>query len=189
MKKSIGLILALFITLMLSGQETGIRKVPKQYSLETGYRRVTGTEFGNSSTNGYTVLFDYAWQLSGLNGTKASYITVPLSYTRMMPDSDTAASVRVIGYGWTVRHELRKHSDSWVPFLGYSLMLNNYSEAGTDGRVFGHQTGFTLGLNHYGSSRFVPYLQINYSMTNYPEWGVKGSRKYNFIEAKIGIRL
>lgn len=173
----------------LSAQENQMRKVPKQMSFEAGYRYITGTEFPNSATHGYTVLFDYGWQLSGLNGTRSGYITVPLGITQMYPDSDSSSAVRIISYGWTTRHELKPKSKGWVPYVGYALMLNNYSEKGTEGRIFGHQTRFSLGLNHYNSSRFDPYVQVDYSMTNYPEWGKKGSRKHNFLELKFGVRI
>jgi hypothetical protein len=68
-------------------------------------------------------------------------------------------------------------------------MLNNYSQKGTEGRVFGHQTRFTLGLNRYTQAKLHPYMQLDYSMTNYPEWGVKGSRRFNFVEVRIGLRI
>jgi hypothetical protein len=134
-------------------------------------------------------LFDYAWQLSGFNGGRASYISVPLGYSIMQPDTDTSRSVRVISYGWTVRHELKPQSKGWVPYLGYALMLNNYAENGISGHQFAHQTRFSFGINHYNSSTIQPYAQLDYSMTYYPQWGVKGSNAYKFVELKIGARF
>lgn len=184
------LIFFISIILPLAGQaqESVLTKAPKQMSLEAGYRRVTSSELSNQASNGYSVLFDYAWQLSGFNGGKASYISVPLGYTQMMADTDTSRSVRVISYGWTVRHELRPQ-DGWVPYLGYALMLNNYAEKGIDGHRFAHQTRFSFGVNQYNSSNFQPYVQLDYTMSFYPEWGVKGSQGYKFVELKIGARF
>lgn len=182
------LVIFMVVPLAAESQETQFRKVPKQISLETGYRRITGSEFSNQASNGFSLLLDYAWQLSGFSGGRASYISVPLGYTYMLADSDTSRSARVISYGWTVRHELRTQN-GWVPYLGYALMLNNYAEAGIDGHRFAHQTRFSLGLNRYGSSDFQPYVQLDYSMTFYPEWGTKGSMGYKFVELKIGARF
>jgi len=175
------------LPVMVQGQESIFKTVPKQISLEAGYRRVSTSELPNKASNGYSLLLDYAWQLSGFTSGRASYISVPLGYTQMMPDSDTSRSVRVISYGWTVRHELRSQN-GWVPYLGYALMLNNYGEKGIEGHQFAHQTRFSLGINHYNSSNFQPYAQLDYSMTYYPQWGTKGSLGYKFVELKIGVR-
>jgi hypothetical protein len=106
----------------------------------------------------------------------------------MMPDTDTSRSARVISYGWTVRHELRPQK-GLVPYLGYGLLLNNYAVKGIDGHTFAHQTRFTLGLNHYNTSSIQPYMQVDYSMTYYPELGLKHSTPYHFVEIKLGARF
>ncbi len=186
--KQIILIVLFGLPFFAQAQENVLTKVPKQMSLEAGYRRITSTEFTNSASNGYSVLFDYAWQLSGFNGGRSSFISVPLGYTQMLADNDSSNSVRVISYGWTVRHELRSQK-GWVPYLGYALMLNNYGEKGIDGHKFAHQTRFAFGLNHYNSSNIQPFAEIDYSMTFYPQWGTKGSLGYKFVELKIGARF
>jgi len=188
--KRFSYLLGLFlIPVSLSAQVPAISKVPKQISFETGFARMAGTEFTNSASNGVSFLFDYAWQLSGLNGRPAAFISVPLGYTQWFPDSDSSVSARVIHYGWTVRHELRPKSAGWVPYLGYGLLLNNYAQKGTEGRIFGHQTQFALGLNRYTQKKLNPYVQLDYSMTNYPQWGVKGSLRFNFVQLKLGLRI
>lgn len=187
MKKIVGFLL-IVVPFISQAQDSIFKTVPKQISLEVGYRRITGSELPNLASNGYSVLLDYAWQLSGFKGGKAAFISVPLGYTRMMPDTDTSRSVRVISYGWTVRHELRKQQ-GWVPFIGYGLMLNNYGEKGIDGHRFAHQTRFAAGLNQYNSSSIQPYVELDYSMTFYPQWGQKGSLGYKFLEIKVGARL
>jgi hypothetical protein len=189
MKKIFYIIALIALPVAVFAQDSSISKVPKQISFEAGYGRMAGTEFTNSASNGFSVLFDYAWQLSGLNGRPAAFISVPLGYTQWMPDNDSAVSARVISYGWTVRHELKSRSAGWVPYLGYGLMLNNYAQKGTEGRIFGHQTRFSLGLNRYTQKKVNPFVQLDYSMTNYPQWGVKGSLRFNFVELKIGVRI
>lgn len=186
--KKIFVFLLIMIPIMASAQDPVFRRVPKQLSLEAGYRRITSSKLTNQASNGYSILFDYAWQLSGFNGGRASFISVPLGYTMMMPDTDTSKSARVISYGWTVRHELRPQK-GLVPYIGYALMLNNYGEDGVPGHKFAHQTRFTAGLNLYGKSSIQPYVQLDYSMTYYPQWGVKGSLGYKFVELKIGARF
>ncbi len=176
------------LPILAQGQDSIMKRVPKQLSLEMGYRRIASSQLTNKASNGYSVLLDYAWQLSGFHGGHASFISVPLGYTQMIPDTDTSHSVRVISYGWTVRHEL-KSQKGWVPFFGYGLMLNNYSEKGVAGHQFAHQTRFALGLNNYNSSNFQPYVELDYSMTYYPQWGTKGSLGYKFMELKIGARF
>lgn len=187
MKRIFALLLIVLPGLVMA-QETMMKTVPKQISLEAGYRRIVGSDLTNQASNGYSALLDYAWQLSGFNGGHASFISVPLGYTHMMPDTDTSRSVRVISYGWTVRHEL-KSQKGYVPYVGYGLMLNNYHENGIDGHSFAHQTRFSLGLNNYNNSSIQPYVQLDYSMTFYPQWGIKSSLAYKFVELKIGARF
>ena len=186
--KKIFAVLLFGLPFVVQAQQQVFKTVPKQISLEAGYRRITSTELTNQASNGYSLLLDYAWQLSGFTGGRASFISVPLGYTGMTADTDTSRSVRVISYGWTVRHELRPQSKGLVPYLGYALMLNNYAEKGLTGHQFAHQTRFSLGINHYNSSGIQPYAQLDYSMTYYPRWGVKGSNGYKFVELKIGVR-
>ena len=176
------------LPLMVNGQEAPFRRVPRQISLDGSYRLVAGSQLPNKATNGYGFMLDYAWQLSGFNGGKAAFISVPLGYSQMLPDNDSMVSARIISYGWTVRHELRKQ-DGLVPYIGYGLLLNNYKESGIDGHRFAHQTRFSVGLNQYGKSSIQPYAELDYSMSYYPQMGVKKSQSYHFVELKIGARF
>jgi hypothetical protein len=186
--KKIVLLLVILLPLSVWGQDSVFRAVPRQISLDFGYRMVSGSELVNKASQGYAVMADYAWQLSGFRpGKKAAFISVPLGYAQMFPDTDTSRGVRVISYGWTVRHELRQQK-GWVPYIGYALMLNNYAEKGIDGHRFAHQTRFAGGVSRYGNSAFQPYAELTYSMTYYPEWGIKGSQGYKFVELKLGVR-
>lgn len=180
------LMLCLLGGLTLQAQK--MDRVPKQYSLEAGYRYVVSSEFTNQATQGYTAVFDYAWQLSGFDKKKASYITVPIGYTVLPADGDGHSTVHILSYGWTVRHELAKDK-ALIPYLGYALLLNQYSEKNYPGKVFGHQTRFTFGANLMTWGNLIPFAKIEYSMTNYPIWGEEGSRRYNFIGVKLGLRF
>lgn len=186
MKKSVVILLTgLLIPVLSIGQI--MDRVPKQYSLEAGYRYVVSSEFENQAPQGYTAIFDYAWQLSGFDKKKASYITVPIGYTVMPGATPSDSRVSIVSYGWTVRHELAKDKNI-IPFLGYALLLNQYHESNYPGRVFGHQTRFAFGANFMQFGKLIPYTKLEYSMTNYPIWGEDGSRRYNFISLKLGIR-
>jgi hypothetical protein len=180
------LILALLFPVFSSAQI--MEKVPKQYSLEGGYRYIISSEFDNQAPSGYTFIFDYAWQLSGFGNKKASYITVPIGYTYMPAGSIDDDPVSIVSYGWTVRHELAKDKKV-IPWMGYALLLNQYREKNYPGKVFGHQTRFALGANWMGMGRVIPFVKLEYSMTNFPIWGQDNSKQYNFIEVKVGLRI
>lgn len=184
------IIFIVLITILVSENSLAqqMEKVPKQYSLEAGYRYILSSEFNNSAPKGYTFIFDYAWQLSGFGEKKASYITVPIGYTIMPAGSSDDDPVRIVSYGWTVRHELAKNK-MFVPWLGYALLLNQYSEETIEGRLFGHQTRFSLGANYMGIEGLIPFAKIEYSLTNFPIWGQSQSKQYNFLEFKLGLRL
>ena len=183
-------IVTILISILFSGLSSAqqMEKVPKQYSLEAGYRYILSSEFNNVAPSGYTFIFYYAWQLSGFGKKKASYISVPIGYTIMPAGSSDDDQVRVVSYGWTVRHELAKDK-KFVPWMGYALLLNQYSEETVEGRLFGHQTRFSLGTNYMGFDRLIPFAKIEYSLTNFPIWGQDQSKQYNFFEFKLGIRL
>lgn len=168
------------------GQE--MDRVPKQFSFEAGYRYVVSSEFTNQAPQGFTFIFDYAWQLSGFHKKKASFITVPIGYTYMPAGSVDDEAVSIISYGWTVRHNLARDKKV-IPWMGYALLLNQYREGGIDGKVFGHQTRFSFGADFDHQTRITPYASLEYSMTNFPIWGVKGSTGYDFIEVKLGFRF
>ena len=163
-----------------------IDKVPKQYSIEMGYRMVSANDFEGLNSMGTTILFDYAWQLSGFISKKPSYISVPLGYTYLFHGKGEK-SARILSYGWSVRHDLLKEK-SWTPFIGYSLVLNQLSIESTEGQLFGHQTKFDFGLDHMISEKLTMFTKIEYSMTRYPQLEKESSwmRAYEF---KFGLRF
>jgi len=185
--KKIFLFLFLAPTLLFS-QEKVFEKVPKQYSFEMGYRYVYSSNFENKAPMGYTMLFDYAWQLSGFTENKKKiFLSVPLGYTYLM-GQDTMKDMRILSYGWTVCHELTKNKKI-TPFLGYALLLNSLSINGTKGSVFGHQTRFDFGCNFNINKRIKPFTKIEYSFTRYAFLGNSKSKMLQAVEIKAGIRF
>lgn len=180
----------LLTTLNLSAQEQTLVKIPKQYSFEIGYRNIFAqSNILNRSTNGYGMLFDYAWQLSGFDGKKAkSFITVPLGYTVMMADNSDSKSVHILNYGWTVRHELTKNT-RLTPFVGYGLLLNNMRITGTEGSLFGHQTQFDLGVNLNTATRLKYFAKLEYSYTSYPRFNEPERIRLHYVDLRVGVRF
>jgi len=173
-----------------------IPKVPKQYSLEFGYRNLFSvidnsgiTPYVNSATHGYGFLFDYAWQLSGLNKKRpAVFLTVPMGYTVLLPDNASSKRISLLNYGWTTRHEfgVDKHI---TPFVGYGLLLNTLKIDGTPGGVMGHQTQFEGGINLNTKSRLKYFAKVQYSYTSFPKLGVRERIHLQFADVRFGVRF
>jgi hypothetical protein len=190
MRKNVILIFFIFLSIIIFSQNVTLAKVPKQYSFEMGYRNVFAqSNFENKATQGYGMLLDYAWQLSGLNGLKpAAYITVPMGYTVLMADDVDSKSIHMLNYGWTVRHELTKKSKI-VPFLGYGLLLNNMRKTGTEGSLFGHQTQFDFGVNFNTNTRIKYFAKIQYSYTSYPQFNEPERIRLHYADLRVGVRF
>ena len=192
------IIIFAFSSNIILGQSEAKPKVPKQISFEAGYRNVftvidnsplITNPFNNKASNGYGFLFDYAWQLSGLNGKKAAaFITVPIGYTVMMPDDASSKRITMLNYGWTVRHELAK-SGRLVPFVGYGLLLNTLKIDGTLGSVMGHQTQFEGGVNLNTSTRLKYFAKVQCSYTSYPKFGAKERIHFMYADLRVGVRF
>lgn len=193
MKNQLIILLITYSVFAVEAQEKQpIFKIPKQFSFEIGYRNVFSQSNmidNNKASNGYGLLLDYAWQLSGFNGKRAkSFITVPLGYTIMMADNSTSKSVHMLNYGWTVRHELTT-GKKIVPFLGYGLLLNNMRITDTDGSLFGHQTQFEVGTNFNTSTRLKYYAKLEYCYTSYPQFEQTERIRLHYIDLRAGIRF
>ena len=176
-------------------QYINIPKVPKQYSFELGYRNIfsvidnANALLGNSATHGYGFLFDYAWQLSGLNKKRpAVFLSVPMGYTVVFADNDLSKNISLLNYGWTVRHELATNKQI-VPFVGYGLLLNTLKVKGTPGGVMGHQTQFEYGYNFNAKSRVKYFAKIQYSYTSFPKLGVRERIHFQFADLRVGVRF
>jgi len=177
-------------------QYINIPKVPKQYSFELGYRNIFSVidhspiaPYINSATHGYGFLFDYAWQLSGLNKKRpAVFLSVPMGYTVIFADNNLSKNISLLNYGWTVRHELAVDK-SIVPFLGYGLLLNTLKVKGTPGGVMGHQTQFEYGYNFNAKSKVKYFAKIQYSYASFPKLGVKERMHFQFADLRVGVRF
>ncbi|MDD3079251.1 MAG: hypothetical protein PHH37_09135 [Paludibacter sp.] len=196
MKKKIYLSFILFNLLTgASAQKDIIYKVPHQISLETGYRYVlpvidhSNVLGGNSATNGYGIMLDYGWKVSGLSDKKANvYLTVPLGYTVMLPDNAVSKRLSMFNYGWTVRHEIGK-GRKFTPFAGYGLLLNTLKVDGTEGGVMGHQTRFEFGTNMNTTGKLKYFAKVQYSYTSYPKLGDSKRVHFQYIDIRMGLRF
>lgn len=189
------LCLAFSLSQPLQAQNAILSKVPKQYSLEMGYRYTlpvidkSNVLAGNTTTNGFGFLFDYGWQLSGLQGDKpAVYLTVPIGYAILLPDDDNSVRTSMLNYGWTVRHELGVNN-KLIPFAGYGLFLNTLKLDKTEGSVMGHQTQFEFGANLNTTSRLKYFAKVQYSYTSYPKLGDSKRIHYQYIDMRAGVRF
>lgn len=172
-----------------------IPKVPKQYSLEFGYRNLfsvidnSASPFVNAATHGYGFLFDYAWQLGGLNKKRpAVFLSVPMGYTVLMPDNNTSKRISLLNYGWTTRHELAVNK-SVIPYVSYGLLLNTLKIDGTPGGVMGHQTQFEGGLNFNTKTRLKYFAKVQYSYTSFPKLGARERIHLQFADVRVGVRF
>lgn len=191
MKKSIFTILILVLGIIsIQAQQNTLKKAPKQYSFEFGYRNLFAhSNISMNNTHGYGALFDYAWQLSGFDGTKnASYISVPMGYTILLPNDELSKRISMLNYGWTVRHELMRNKKI-IPFVGYGLLLNNLRIDDREGSVFGHQTQFDLGLNFNTDTRLIYFAKIQYSYTSYPRFDEPERIRMHYADLRVGIRF
>jgi hypothetical protein len=184
------LILIAIIILLSFVSNAQMSKVPKQYSFEFGYRNLFSHQnVLINATHGYGALFDYAWQLSGFDGTKnASFITIPMGYTVIMPNDDISARVSMLNYGWTVRHELSRNK-TYTPFVGYGLFLNDLRFQNTEGSVFGHQTQFDFGINFNTKTRLKYFAKIQYSYTSYPQLNEPERIRLHYADLRLGFRF
>ena len=177
--------LLLFLSIMAVKAQT-FSKVPKYMSFELGYRYLPATSF-DIKNQGITLLFDYAWQLSGFTGKPAAYISIPIGYTYLFAGNGSESG-RILSYGWRVKHDL-KADTKVTPFLGYGLLLNQLSVNNTEGQVFGHQTCFDYGYRFKTSKKSDYFVMLEYSYSRYPHLGAKKSDSIHAIELKAGIRF
>lgn len=199
MKKTIlffSVIAAAFST--IKAQETSdapFYKVPHQISIEGGYRYVlpvidnSAVLGGNSVTNGYGLMLDYGWKVSGFSDHKSNiYLTIPIGYSVMLPDNPSSVRLSMLNYGWTVRHEIGK-GKKITPFAGYGLLLNSLSVKGVDGSVMGHQTRFEFGANLNTSTKLKYYAKLQYSYASFPRLDDDKRIHFQFLDLRLGVRF
>lgn len=187
--KHIALHLLLICSVQTFAQDKPVKdKVPKQYSLEAGYRNMHTSTLHSSTRNGFFWMFDYAWQLSGMRGEKKkAFLTVPIGMQYYYGNTAQDTSMRIICYGWTVRHEMAKDK-KMTPFIGYSLFLNNMKREGVPGGIMGHQTKFEAGLNISHGKRLKTFFNIEYCYTRFPQYNNKKSIHLSALGINIGVR-
>lgn len=175
----------LFVLLLLiTTQLFAFERVPKQFSLATGGIYLHRNDIFQEKDPGITVMFDYSWQLSGLDGTRpSSYISVPLGYSHFF----TTSKLSIFSYGWTVRHNLLKQKKI-IPFLGYGLLLNQLHYEPEKGKRYGHQTRFDAGCELHTGKPVTLFTKLEWSMTRFPQRFVDEIDKLYTVVIKIGVR-
>ncbi len=176
----------IFTVTIAYGRESSFEKVAKQYSLLVGYSDISKSTVDDIATSGYTIEFDYSWKLSGYNKKKSTYITFPIGYRSH--HSQTLQNVNILYYGWIVRHNLRKDK-IWMPYLSYSLLLNQVWYQNTYGNDMGHQTRFSFGFDRRLNDFSALTLAINYSLIRFPGLGQNKSEKFTTISLVAGYRF
>jgi len=186
----LSVLLLLYFCFSSTAQQQIFGKVPKQISFEVGYRNVFSSKRLPTDVNsGYGILFDYAWQLSGFDGSRsAAFISVPLGYTSMAPANDTTARLSMLCYGWTVRHEIG-HGKRFTPYFGYGLLLNQMRIGDITGSVMGHQTQFEFGVNYATPKRLKYFAKLQYSYTSFPQLNEEKRIVMNFADVRVGVRF
>lgn len=189
MKFLIATILLLFTFFVAHSQQAKtFDVVPKSYSFEVGTRYNFQNSFGDIPEIGYSALFDYAWQLSGFLKKMPSSISVPLGYTYFPATNSNISDFSLLSYGWTVKHQLVRDKKV-IPYLGYSLLLNQMKIFGETGSVMGHKTGMGFGLIFNTSPMLKPYLRFEYSLTRFAMFGNKGGERLQGVELCLGLRI
>lgn len=179
-------ILTIFTSSVFSKEEEKpMEKVNKQYSIEIGGRYFIHSTLPSEAKTGFTLLGDYAWKLSGYYKRPSVYLSVPLGINYMLDPSSNHSNVYILMYGWTIRHEFRKDK-KFIPYIGYSLLLNQVWIKGRGGRTMGHQTKSEIGLNIY-SSKQCYFFKIEYGISSFPSLDEKTSSVFA-LDLKTGIR-
>ncbi len=185
--KYISLFLSIvFIVTIAGAQENSFEKVSKQYSLIAGYSNISKSTVKNIAISGYTIEFDYSWKLSGYNKKKSTFITVPIGFSSH--NSKSLRNVNLLYYGWIVRHNLAKDK-IWIPYLAYSLLLNQVWYQNTAGNDMGHQTRFTFGFDRRLNDFSALTIALNYSFIRFPGLGQNKSEKFTTISLVAGYRF
>ncbi len=164
-------------------------RTPKDYAIHLSYNHHLKVPFANTAIDGVGIELDHSWQLSGYQGGRKAYITVPLGYKYFVPSKKGVANSRCLYYGWKVRHELKKGNPAWQPFIGYSLLLDQLWLEGVEGNIIGHETRFTFGVDRRISDNLAYILSLDFSYIRFPVLGVKKAPKSMEVALKLGIRI
>lgn len=181
------LLLAFLINTLSFSQEFEV--VPKVGAIEAGIRFIPHSSFGIKPI-GWNVQADMAWQVSGFKEKAAAFISVPLGFGKFNGGgADTSLNATTLHYGWTIRHNLARDK-KFIPFVGYSLLLNQLWLKGTEGHTIGHETRFDFGFDiHPEKIKLVYMIKIEYSHITYPSLGKENSDRIEIFSLKSGIRF
>ncbi len=170
-------------------QNEQTHNVPKKLSFDIGIQNLYKVNNLDSVARfGYSATFDYAYQLSGFTGKRATYLTIPIGYSYLPSANASEKTITMLRYGWTVRHEMSV-GKKITPFLGYSLLLTQLKKAGIAGGIMGHQTKFEFGFDFNQFGRNKPYIKVEYNYTRFPRWNEKKSYHFQLWEVKVGYRI
>lgn len=162
-------------------------RVNKFIGIEIGPKMNLKASPDTLAGSGFGVMIEYGWQVSGFNGKKKrSFISVPLGYSYII-DNKNKEMGRQLNYGWAVTHELTKDTN-FIPFIGYGLLLNQYTYENMKGSIFGHQSKFEFGINYYLNNRWVFYGKLDYSYLRFPIYNENKSSSIHQAEVKFGIK-
>lgn len=186
-------IITIFLTLVMtqvSKAQNNIDstdRVNKYIAFEIGPKINLRTSPDTLAGSGFGIMIDYGWQVSGFNGKKKrSFISVPLGYSYII-DNKNKEMGKLLNYGWAVTHELTKDTN-FVPFIGYGLLLNQYTFENIKGSIFGHQSKFEFGINYFVSSKWALYGKLDYSYLRFPIYNESKSRSIHQTEVKFGMK-
>ncbi len=183
MKKSFLLSLILSFALNSLSNAQDLEKSPKRLTFETGYSHIYKSTFSALGTTGFSLAFDYMWQVSGFKKKPAAFISIPLGYTSIPPLKDGLKNGGLSYYGIHITHEVKKDKKI-IPFFGYSLLFNQFKLENFPGRVIGHETRFDGGA-YYKKI----FLKAEYSIASYPILGFKNADKLGTYGLKLGYRI
>lgn len=162
-------------------------RVNKFIGIEIGPKINHKTTPDTLTGSGFGIMVEYGWQVSGFNGKrKRSFISVPLGYSYII-DNKNKEMGKQLNYGWAVTHELTKDTN-FIPFIGYGLLLNQYTFENLKGSIFGHQSKFEFGINYYLNCRWAFYGKLDYSYLRFPIYNEKKSRTIHQSEVKFGVK-
>lgn len=163
-------------------------RVNKYIALEIGPKINIRTTPDTLAGTGFGIMIEYGWQVSGFKGKKhRSYISIPLGYSYIVDNKNRETS-KQLNYGWAVTHEISKDTN-FIPFIGYGLLLNQYSFNGIKGSIFGHQSRFEFGIKYIVSSRWGFYGKLDYSYLRFPILNESKSTSLHQVEIKFGANL
>ena len=189
MKNKLFIFSFLLSLLVFSASSQDFNVVPKIKSFETGIRYIPHSSYDITPT-GWNAQFEVAWQVSGFKTTRNAYISVPLGFGTFFGGGENGnPEAKMLHYGWSIIHNISKEKKS-IPFVSYSLLLNQLWLEGMEGHTIGHETRFDFGYNIRPDNKKVSYIfKIEYSHMTFPSLLKEKSDRIEVFSFKTGIRF